>query len=68
MHRFLVRLPRGDRRVFLSWRLLADDAPDVLIHGRRRAAAGTRPLSDLSAGWINLWDGASVPLCGVGRA
>jgi len=27
--RYLTALPRGDGKVFLSWRLLADDAPDA---------------------------------------
>ncbi|MBT5828636.1 MAG: hypothetical protein HOH77_00465, partial [Candidatus Latescibacteria bacterium] len=28
-HRYLVALPRGNQQVFLSWRLLASDAPDA---------------------------------------
>jgi rhamnogalacturonan lyase-like protein len=35
-HRYLLALPRGDRTVFLSWRLLASDAPDAPFHVERR--------------------------------
>ena len=35
-HRYLVALPRGDRQVFLSWRLLSSDAPDTPFHVERR--------------------------------
>jgi rhamnogalacturonan endolyase len=34
-HRYLLALPRGDRQVFLSWRLLASDAPDAPFHVER---------------------------------
>ena len=34
--RYLVALPRGDRKVSLSWRLLAGDAPDAPFHVERR--------------------------------
>jgi len=35
-HRHLLTLPRGDGKVFLSWRLLTDDAPDLSFHVERR--------------------------------
>jgi rhamnogalacturonan endolyase len=35
-YRFLLGLPRGDRQVFLSWRLLASDAPDTPFHVERQ--------------------------------
>lgn len=38
-HRHLVGLPRGDRRVFLSWRLLASDAPQTPFHVERQEGA-----------------------------
>ena len=34
--RYLVSLPRGNRQVFLSWRLLEDDASDLGFHVERR--------------------------------
>ncbi len=38
--RFVAVLPRGNGEVFLSWRLLAEDAPDVGFHVERRRAGG----------------------------
>ncbi|MDP6042675.1 MAG: hypothetical protein QGG64_29260 [Candidatus Latescibacteria bacterium] len=35
VHRFLVALPRGEQRVFLSWRLLQADALDVPFYVER---------------------------------
>ena len=35
-HRYLVALPRGEGRVFLSWRLLSTDRPDTPFHLERR--------------------------------
>ena len=34
--RYLVGLPRGAGRIFLSWRLLASDRPDACFHVERR--------------------------------
>ena len=50
-HRYLLGLPRGDRQVFLSWRLLPSDAPDTPFHVERRdGGSWTRvteePVSD----------------------
>ena len=39
-HRYLAALPRGDEQVFLSWRLLDGDRPDVGFHVERRPASG----------------------------
>ena len=39
-HRFLSALPRGDRQIYLTWRLLADDAPDAPFHVERRRGTG----------------------------
>jgi len=36
LDRYLVALPRGERRVFLSWRLLPSDQPDTAFHVERR--------------------------------
>lgn len=38
-YRFLVALPQGERRVFLAWRLLAEDAPETPFHIERRRGA-----------------------------
>ena len=40
LYRFLVALPRGERRIFLAWRLLAQDAPDTPFHVERRRGSG----------------------------
>jgi len=40
-HRYLVALPRGEGKVFLSWRLLGGDAPDAGFEIERRAQGGT---------------------------
>lgn len=37
-HRYLLGLPRGEQRVFLSWRLLPGDARGAGFHVERRAA------------------------------
>ncbi len=34
--RYLLALPRGEGKVFLAWRLLKDDAPDLGFHIQRR--------------------------------
>jgi len=39
-HRYLLALPRGQGRVFLSWRLLGQDAPDAGFHVQRRRGEG----------------------------
>ena len=39
-HRYLAALPRGEGKVFLSWRLLAADAPDAAFHLERQAPGG----------------------------
>jgi len=39
-HRYLAALPRGEGRVFLSWRLLSSDAPDAGFEIERRARGG----------------------------
>jgi len=39
-HRYLAALPRGDGKVFISWRLLAGDAPDAPFYLERRAPGG----------------------------
>lgn len=38
IHRYLAALPRGDRQVFLSWRLLADEPIDTGYYVQRRRA------------------------------
>lgn len=38
--RYLVALPRGDGKVFLSWRLLEDDVPDLGFDIERRVPGG----------------------------
>lgn len=50
-HRHLLALPRGNRQVFLSWRLLPSDAPDAPFHVERgRGGAwervSTAPVTD----------------------
>jgi len=36
INRYLLALPRGNGKVFLAWRLLKDDAPDLGFHVQRR--------------------------------
>ncbi len=36
VYRYLLALPRGGRKVFLSWRLLETDAPDTPFHIERQ--------------------------------
>ncbi len=38
--RYLMALPRGGGRVFLAWRLLEEDPPDLGFHVERRAPGG----------------------------
>ncbi len=38
--RYMVALPRGNRNVFLSWRLLGDDLPDLGFDVERRETGG----------------------------
>ena len=44
-HRYLVALPRGDRKVFLAWRLLASDQPDAPFHVERRSGDAWQRLT-----------------------
>ncbi|MDA1190781.1 MAG: hypothetical protein O3A46_03745 [Candidatus Poribacteria bacterium] len=43
--RYLVGLPRGKQRVFLSWRLLADDAPHEPFHVERLENSGWKRVT-----------------------
>ena len=52
-HRFLVALPRGEKDVFLAWRLLTEDAPMTAFHIERRRSKSdawervtAQPISD----------------------
>jgi len=61
-HRYLLALPRGDRQVFLSWRLLASDAPDAPFHVERLdRGAWTRvteaPIVDSTTTLVHAADG-----------
>lgn len=38
--RYLLALPRGEGKVFLAWRLLGSDRPDMAFHVARRADGG----------------------------
>ncbi|MGQ9607814.1 MAG: rhamnogalacturonan lyase family protein [bacterium] len=51
MYRYLLALPRGDRKVFLSWRLLDTDTPDTHFHIERQESGiwkriNTQPVTD----------------------
>ena len=47
IHRYLVALPRGNRQVYLAWRLLASDAPNKPFYiERRRGEAWQRVTTD----------------------
>ena len=53
-HRYLVALPRGDQKVFLSWRLLASDAPNVpffveRLDGENWVRVGDAPIVDATS-------------------
>ena len=45
-YRYLLALPRGDRKVFLSWRLLPSDAPDAPFYVERRAEGEWQRVTD----------------------
>jgi len=64
--RHLIALPRGQGKVFLSWRLLATDAPDAPFAVERRPAGGqpwekvtSAPIRD-STTYLDLTPGAAV--------
>ena len=44
LDRHLVALPRGSQQVYLSWRLLRQDAGDEPFHVERRRRLSTRPI------------------------
>ena len=48
--RYLVALPRGEGKVFLSWRLLEDDASDLGFNIERRAPGDAKLNSSLARG------------------
>ena len=58
VHRTLVAVPQGGRQVFLAWRLLAEDAPEVAFHVERREPGsgwqrvGGGPVTD-STNWLD---------------
>jgi len=56
-HRHLAALPRGDSRVFLSWRLLSSDAPREPFHVERgRGGSWERATSSPITDSTNLLD------------
>src|SRR5262249_33440079 len=61
-HRYLLALPRGSRKVFLSWRLLASDAPDTPFFVERRDGETWQRITPAPiVGGTSLLDQAPAP-------
>ena len=61
-HRWLAALPRGNGNVYLSWRLLASDAPDEPFHiERRRDGSWERASIDPITDSTNALDATPEP-------
>ncbi len=57
LDRYLVALPRGERKVFLSWRLLSSDGDDTPFHVERRYGDGwQRVTAEAVVGSTNFLD------------